>query len=211
MAHSSGGFMSRSFCRAALGLACVLSAAHAYGQVTPDVDTKEIAAYKLTTTALAKVVNVNRALIQQLMQDPGVKEAAKIGTEIEALEKKDTLTEAEEKQLQALRARQEQLEDSNDNPLGGDASTLTEMDARIKKYPPLMQALEKEAMTPREYATFWLAFVQAAFVQGFKKSGMLKELPPDVNPENVKFMEEHATEIEAMQKEFEALGKKQSS
>jgi hypothetical protein len=64
-------------------------------------------------------------------------------------------------------------------------------------------------MAPREYAKFWLAFIQAAFAHGFKKSGMLKELPPDVNPENVRFIDEHAAEIEAMQKEFQALGRKQ--
>ena len=203
--------MSRSLRRVAVMLACLLVGPLAYaGQQTPetDSDTKEIASYRLTTAALTKVVSVNRALIQELMQDPGVKEAAQIGTEIEALEKKGTMSEAEEKRLQTLRARQEQLEDSTDNPLGGDASTLTEMETRIKKYPPLTQALQKEAMPPREYAKFWLAFIQAAFVQGFKKSGMLKQMPPDVNPENVKFMEEHATEIEAMQKEFESLGKK---
>jgi hypothetical protein len=195
----------------ALILGCLLIPTFASAaQKTEEADAKEISAYKLTTASLAKVVNVNRALIQQMLQDPKVKETEKLGAEIDALEKKDQLSDAEEKRLQDLRARQEQLEDSMDNPLGGDTKTLSEMEGRIKKYPPLMQALQKEGMAPREYAKFWLAFIQAAFVQGFKKSGMLKELPPDVNPDNVKFMEDHAAEIEAMQKEFEALGKKKS-
>jgi septal ring factor EnvC (AmiA/AmiB activator) len=197
--------------RLALTLFCIVCPVLASGaQKTDEADSKEISAYKLTTAGLAKVVNVNRALIQQMLQDPKVKEAEKVSAEIDALEKKDQLSDAEEKRLKELRARQEQLEDSTDNPLGGDAKTLSEMEGRIKKYPPLVQALQKEGMSPREYAKFWLAFIQAAFVQGFKKSGMLKELPPDVNPDNVKFMEEHAAEIEAMQKEFEALGKKKS-
>ena len=172
-----------------------------------DADAKEIASYRLTTSALTKVVSVNRAMMARMQHDPKVQEALKVDKAIEALEAKDELTEAEEKQLEALRVRQEQLEASADNPLGGDTKSLSEMEARIREYPPLMQALQKEGMAPREYAKFWLAFVQAAFVQGFKKSGMLKEIPPDVNPENVKFVEEHAAEIEAMQKEFEALGK----
>jgi hypothetical protein len=177
-------------------------------QVVMDADSKEIATYRLTSAALSKVIAVNRALVQQMMQDPKIKEVMKVAAEIDALEKKDALSEADDKRLEELRALQEQLEDSTDNPLGGDARSLTEMEARIRKYPPLLQALEKEAMLPRDYAKFWLAFIQAAFVHGFQKSGMLKELPPDVNPENVKFMEEHASEIEAMQKEFEALGRK---
>jgi hypothetical protein len=195
----------------ALALACLLVPGPILaGQNPEDADSKEIAAYRLTGTGLTKVVNVNRTLIQQMLQDPNVREAEKIGAEIEALEKKDSPTEADDKRLQDLRVKQEQLEDSSDNPLGGDTRTLSEMEARIKKYPPLTQALQKEGMPPREYAKFWLAFIQAAFVQGFKKSGMLKELPPDVNPENVKFMEEHSGEIEAMQKELEALGRKKS-
>ena len=176
-------------------------------QKVDDADAKEIASYRLTSAALAKVVNVNRAMLIQMQQDPKVQEALKVDKAIEALEAKDELTEAEQKQLDALRERQDQLEDSADNPLGGDTKSLGEMEARIKEYPPLMQALQKEGMAPREYAKFWLAFIQAAFVQGFKKSGMLKEIPAEVNPENVKFIEEHAAEIEAMRKEFEALGK----
>jgi hypothetical protein len=197
--------------RVALALACLLVPGLILASQNPeDADSKEIAAYRLTSTGLTKVVSVNRTLIQQMLQDPKVREAEKIGAEIEALEKKDSPTEADDKRLQDLRVKQEQLEDSSDNPLGGDTRTLSEMEARIKKYPPLTQALQKEGMPPREYAKFWLAFIQAAFVQGFKKSGMLKELPPDVNPENVKFMEEHSGEIEAMQKELEALGRKKS-
>ena len=173
-----------------------------------DAEAKEIASYRLTKPNLDKVINVNRALVQQLLADPKAREAIKIETEIDALEKKDSLTEAEEKRLEALRERQEQLENEDDNPLGGDARSLSEMEARIKRYAPMMAALQKEAMAPREYAKFWLAFVQAAFAQGFKKAGLLKELPPDVNPDNVKFVEDHADEIEAMQREIEALGRK---
>jgi hypothetical protein len=188
-------------------VSALASAAYASQKKMEDADAKEISSYRLTAAALKKVVNVNRAMMAEMQHDPKVQEAMKVDRAIDALEAKDELTEAEQKQLDALRERQEQLEDSADNPLGGDTKSLSEMEARIREYPPLMQALQKEGMTPREYAKFWLAFIQAAFVQGFKKSGMLKEIPPEVNPENVKFIEEHAAEIEAMQKEFEALGK----
>ena len=176
-------------------------------QPATDADTREIAMYRLTLDGLRKVMNVNRALVQQLAQDPKAREAAAIEKEIAALEEKDDLPDADQKRLDALRAKLDELEQAGENPLGGESKSLEDMEARIRSYPPLMQALKKEGMTPRDYGKFWLAFIQASFVQGFKKSGMLKELPPDVNPENVKFVEEHAAEIAAMQKEFESLGR----
>jgi hypothetical protein len=195
--------------RASIALTVTASlAAQAHARQGPaDADLKEISAYRLTSAALTKVINVNRALIAELRQNPNAQEALKVQAEIALLEKKDELTDAESTRLDELRARQDELEDSIDNPLAGETQSLSDMEARIKKYPPLMQALQAEAMPARDYAKFWMAFIQAAFVQGFKKSGMLKELPPGVNPENVKFLEEHAAEIEAMQKEFEALGR----
>ena len=190
-------------------LACLISApAWSAAQEPADQDAKEIASYELTASALRKVMNVNRAMVQQLAQDPKIKEAMQVEADIDALEQKDTLTEADEQRMEELQARRSSLEDAAGNPLGGDARTLAEMETRIRAYPPLVQALQKEGMAPREYARFWLAFIQAAFVHGFQKSGMLKELPADVNPANVKFMQEHAAEIAKMQSEFEALSRK---
>jgi hypothetical protein len=198
-----------NFALASTGALCALLAAApaAVRQVVSDADSREIAMYRLTLDGLRKVINVNRALVQQLAQDPKAREAMKIEAEITALEKKDDLSEADQKRLEMLRARLDELENAADNPLAGESKTLADMEARIRTYPPLMQALQKEGMSPRDYGKFWLAFIQATFASGFKKSGMLKELPPDVNPENVKFVEEHAAEIAAMQKEFEALGR----
>lgn len=197
----------------AAAIVCALGGlAHAIGAQAPSADAKEdakeIESYRLTAGALEKVINVNRALIQAMMTDPSLQKSLALRAEIEALSRKDNLTEAEEARLEALETQMEQLEDAV-NPLGGDATSLGEMEARIRKFPPMMRALERESMTPREYATFWLAFMQAAFVHSFQKSGMLKEPPPGVNMANVQFIADHAEEIEAMQKEFEALGRGQ--
>ncbi|CAN5875580.1 hypothetical protein BH24ACI4_BH24ACI4_12430 [soil metagenome] len=195
--------------RGVLMLACVLlpSLAHA-GSLQSNSDMKEVEAYRLTTGALTKVVNVNRALMKEIMNDPKLQQSMAIRQELEALQEKDELTGADEKRIEGLEKRLEALEEDAVNPLGGDAQSLSEMEAGIRKYPAMVAALGREGMTPREYATFWLAFMQAAFAHGFQKSGMLKDLPPGVNPENVKFIGEHAAEIEAMQKELEAIGAK---
>jgi hypothetical protein len=191
-------------------LACTFCLAVGPGyaaQKADDPDMKEISSYRLTMATLEKVAAVNRAMAQQMMQDPKVREAMKIDAELKALSDKDEPTEADQKRIEELEARKEQLEDAMDNPLGGESRTLAEMEARIRQYPPMMQALQRERMAPREYATFWLAFVQAAFAQGFQKAGMLKELPAGVNADNVRFVAEHEAEIQAMQKELEQLGK----
>jgi hypothetical protein len=191
-----------------VALACVLSSLSAAGQAAqePTADAREIEAYRLTAGALKKVVNVNRAMVQEMLKDPSFARSLKLRAEIEALSRKETLTGAEEARLETLEEEMERLEDEA-NPLGGDATSLAEMEARIRKFPPMMRALEREAMAPREYATFWLAFMQAAFVHNFQKSGMLKEPPPGVSMDNVQFIADHAEEIEAMQKELEALGR----
>ena len=171
-------------------------------------DAKTIAAYRLTSDGLRKVINVNRAILQTVLTDPKVQESMKISAEIETLSKKDELSAAEAVRLEQLETRREQLEEAVDNPIGGDVKSLAEMEGRIRKYPPMVQALKTEGMSPREYSIFWMAFLQAALAHGFQKAGMMQQLPPDVSPDNVKFVAEHQAEIEAMQKEFEGLGRR---
>ena len=205
--------MFRPFRFAALALVCTCytSAAGAV-QKLADPDAKEIASYRLTIDGLKKMMNVNRLLVQQMMQDPKVKEAMKVEAELDALQKKDDPTEADQKRIEALEARKEELESTIDNPLGGgEARTLSEMEAQILKHGPMRQALQAQGMAPREYAKFWLAFIQASFAHGFQKSGMLKQLPADINAENVKFVADHEADIQAMTKEFEALAKQKQN
>ncbi len=189
-------------------LTCTLLESSAYAaQKMADADAKELATYRLTLENLTKVRDLTRNVAQQMVQDPKFKELSKLAAEIKALEGKPELTDAEQARLDALIEQQDKLEESVENPLSGDAQNLSEMEARIRKYPPLMQALQKAGMAPRDYAKFWLAFIQAAFAHGFQKAGMLKDLPAGVNPDNVKFIAEHTAELEAMQKEFEAFSK----
>ena len=193
---------------AAIAIAALASASPAYAQAAAaDSDAKELAAYRLAGDTLTRVIRINRAFVQQVMQHPKVEEARKVEAEMEALSRKDELSELEQKRMVELARRHQALEEAVENPLGGESKSLSEMATRIEKFPPLMEALQREGLTPREYAKFWLVYLQAAFAYGFQRSGMLKELPADVHPANVRFIGEHQAEIEAMQKEFEALGR----
>jgi hypothetical protein len=192
----------------ALLLVSVVSNLAAQGARPSDADMKEVANYTLTMATVDKVKVATRAMIAEIIKDPKYQQLIKLEAEIEALEKKDDRTETEEAKLATLNEQKEKLETAADSPLSlGQANSLAEMEANIRKTPAIANALQSAGMSPREYATFMMAMIQASMVAGFKKAGMMKELPKDVNPENVKFVEEHEAELKAMQAEFEKLAR----
>jgi hypothetical protein len=62
-------------------------------------------------------------------------------------------------------------------------------------------------MSAREFSKFTLAMFGAALAASLQKSRMLKELPKEVNPDNVKFVLEHEAELQRLQEEMKALEK----
>ena len=196
--------------------------AHAQGVAT--ADDKELAAYTLTMPTLKKVVAAMRAMVEEMAQDPRYQRMMKLEDEIDAVEKeleklqsKDELTKAEEArietldaQLEKLNAEKEQQEEKleAENPMRN-PETLSDMERGIRAFPPMARALAREGLSPREYSKFMLAMMQAGMVYGFSQGKVdYAKLPAGVNPANVKFVAEHKAELDAMQKEFEALGKR---
>jgi hypothetical protein len=186
-------------------IAAVMSAAPAAGQAGQDADAKEISSYRLTMDVVNKVAAATRVMITELKKDPKFQEAAEVDAEIEAIEKKETTTEADDARLEKLNARKEELSKAMEGLSMGDADTLSDMEARIREVPPLMTGLRAANLAPRDYAKFTMAALQAGMVAGLKKQGVLKEVPKDVSAENVKFIEEHEAELQALQKEWAAL------
>lgn len=194
-------------CTVALLLVCSIpSALRAQGSGLPPGDAKELASYRLTMDTVKKVETATRALFAALKDDPKFQKLQQIEAELEALQKKEELTDAESERITALEAQKEALEDSQELNFGS-ANSLDEMEANVNKSPLVSKSLQQAGLTPREYAKFMMAMIQASFAAGFKKAGMLKELPAGVNPDNVKFVEEHEAELKAMQAEFEKMGK----
>ena len=168
---------------------------------------------------------VMRSMAKEMMQDPKYQQAMKIEKQIEGveaevakLEAKTEMTEAEGKKLEALneqleklQSQKEQIEETidTDNPMSSNSKTLTEMEQNIGKVSVFTRALEREGLSPREYSKFMLALLQAGMVHGLSQGKVdYSKLPPGVNADNVKFIDEHKAELEALQKEFEALGKR---
>lgn len=186
--------------------AAVVSVAAPVPQAATAADSREVASYRLSMAAVNQVATATRAMVAELKRDPQFQEIARVTAEMKALESKAETTEAEDARLEQLRARKEELSDALKGPSIGDANSLTEMEAQIRKVPPLMAGLRSANMAPRDYAKFMLASLQAGMVAGLKKQGMLKEIPKDVPVENVQFMEANEAELQALQKELAALG-----
>jgi predicted RNase H-like nuclease (RuvC/YqgF family) len=187
-------------------------------------DEKELASYTLTLATMNKVVAAMRGMTQEMMNDPKYQQLMKFDEQIADLEKqidtlqeKDELTDAESakidslhEQVEKLRERKEQAEESmsTDAPSMNDAQSLDEMERGITAFPPMARALTREGLAPREYAKFMLAMLQAGMIHGFSQGKVdYAKLPAGVNPENIKFIAAHQAELEAMQKEFAAMGK----
>ena len=188
-------------------------------------DEKELAAYTLTLPTLKKVAAAMRAMSEEMMNDPKYRQLMKFDEQIEALEKqleplqaKDEPTEADEakmesllEQLEKARESKEQAEEamSTDSANMNNAQTLDDMERSIAQVGPMARALKREGLSPREYAKFTLAMLQAGMIQGFSQGKVdYAKLPPGVNPENVKFIAAHKAELDAMQQEFAAMGKR---
>jgi hypothetical protein len=185
--------------------ACLAIATAASAQ-TSDPDTKELAAYRLSMDAVNKVATATRAMVGEIKRDPRYQEALKLDADIQNLEKKTDRTPADETRLDEMKKKKESLAAAVVGISLGDAQTLGQLEAKIRKSPPMMAGLKTAALAPREYALCMMSVVQASIAAGMRKAGMLKDLPPGVSPENVKFVEDHEAELKALQKEFQALG-----
>lgn len=189
---------------------CLPAAGFSQASATEDAELKEIAAYRLTMPALQKVLVASRNLAAAAKSDPRVQKERSLRAEIEKLEAKEEPSEADTARIEKLRAEAEALEDSvfGDN----DNKTLSEMVAAFKKEPLYAKAMADAGIDPREYAKFLLAYFQAGMIHGMLKSGVVKEVPKEmaaqVNMENVKFIQEHEKELEAIGEELKALDKK---
>ena len=188
-------------------------------------DEKELASYALTLPTLKKVGAAMKAMAEEMMKDPKYQMLMRVDEEVEQLEKqvevleeKDELTEAESKkveslneQIDKLRQRKEQAEEamSSNAPNMNNAQTLDDMERSIAAFTPMARALKREGLSPREYSKFMLSMLQAGMIYGLSQGKVdMAKLPPGVNPENVKFIAAHKAELDAMQQEFAAMGKR---
>ena len=164
-------------------------------------DQKALATYKLTMPTVRKAAAAVKRFNEIAAKDPKAQELAKIKAEIEALNQKDSLTEAEEARIEKLMARGEALEREIDEENGpGDAGTIADLEKRIAARPEAKAALAAEGLTAREFAMTFMALMQAAMIVGFSQGKVdMAKLPPGINPENIRFVQENEAELKQLQ------------
>ena len=193
---------------AVLFVTTTASAQGARGKAQDDRDMAELASYKLTTATLQKVVVATQAFGQAIQTDPQFKRYAAAEKELKALQAKDEPSEADEKRIEALERELENSKlESTEHANGNDS--LADMERSIASVPHMSEALAKAGLSPREYAKFSLAMLQAGMVAAMKKSGTIKTIPPEtgVSPENVQFMIDHEKEIADLTRQMQTFGK----
>jgi hypothetical protein len=180
----------------------------AQGTTHNDADAKEIASYRLTMDAVKKMEVAMRAAAEEAKKDPKYQELGRMEAELDALKDKEGPSEADQARIEELSTKHDQLEKQLEGPgLFNDADSLDEMEQAVRKQPLLSGALAKAGMAPREFAKFTFAMLGAGMAAGMQKAGLLKELPKEVNAENVKFILEHEAELQKLQQEMNGTDK----
>src|SRR4051794_26861544 len=83
-----------------------------------DPDMKELAAYTLTMDTVNKIDRAMHTMMANMAKDPKYAEQVKLQKELDALKKKDETTAAEDKRMEQIEARLEQLEDQSSTDTG---------------------------------------------------------------------------------------------
>jgi hypothetical protein len=176
-------------------------------QTPPEADAREIEAYRLTMPRLEQLSRAYLAIAKVAHTDPRRQSLEKVHDELGRLQAKEELTDADERRIEQLEAEIAEIEENTDGVLDlGEGQSISEMARRIDAHPQYAAAVKSAGLTTREFATLQMALFQAMFAHGFLKAGTIKTVPKDVNPENVKFLQEHEAEIQQMAKQWEAAG-----
>jgi hypothetical protein len=179
-------------------LLVALAPAAAAAQANTDAaDTREVQAYRLTMPKLTQLNQALADLYRQRDADPAYQQRLKKKKELATLSEKDELTDAEQERFDQLTAEIEEAERAEEGPDDTDQS-LSAMARRMAADPRVAGALKRANLAPREAATMQLALLQVVFAVGMKESGAIKEIPKDVNPDNVKFYQANRTAIEGL-------------
>ena len=194
----------------ALALA-VVPIASAQKQAGSSSDMQEVAAYRLSMDGLRKLEKAMAAMADAAKKDPRYAKQMRLKAQIDTLEHKDDLTDAESEKLESLKQELEQAEAATDDGSLANAQTLSEMAAAIDRQPIVANALRSAGMSSREYSVMTMALLQASMWAGMKKQGLVKEkdMPKDINPANVTFIEQHEAEMTALQQRMKKLNGEQ--
>jgi hypothetical protein len=197
------------------GLAAALAVASTMALPAPadapqsptEADRVAIQSYRLTMPKLEQLSRAYIALARVAKADPRMQALKKVHAELDALHAKTELTDADERRIEQLEAEIAEIEERTDGVLDmGETQSIAEAALRLDAHPEFAAAVKSVGLSTREFATLQMALFQAMFARGFLQAGTITEVPKDVNPENVKFLQDHEAEIQKMARQWEAAG-----
>ena len=180
---------------------------HTQDRAEIDRDVQELRAYRLTMPKVKQMAAATLAYAQAQSRDPRVQARRNREKELTALEAKSAarLTAAEQKRLEELRAKLEaENAEAARNGEDQEPKTLSDMARRIEREPDLANAIRSAGLTTREYSMLTLAFFNAMFAHGMKKAGTIKEMPADILPENIAFIQANEAELNQVLAQLQA-------
>ena len=136
--------------------------------------------------------------------DPDMKELAAYTLTMDGLNKVDRVN----KDIIAAIQKNPGLAPKDDDSVG-DAKTLSDMEKKINAVPVMATALKQEGMSARDYAKFTMAMMQASFAligkQMSAKTGKPFQLPAEINPANVTFVEQHQADLKKLEESYQQM------
>lgn len=164
---------------------------------TDAADTREVQAYRLSMPKLTLLNQAIEDALRQRESDPAYKGLRSKKQELARLGEKENPTDADQERMAELEEEIREAEEAADGPEDADQS-LSGMARRMAADPIVSGALRRAGLAPREAATMQLALIQVALAVGMKEAGHIKEIPKDVNPDNVRFYQANRAAIEAL-------------
>lgn len=119
-----------------------------------------------------------------------IAEVASYRMTIEAARKVDAATRAMQKAF---------VEAGDEDPeIFAEGASLDELEANLNDNEIAATALRSAGISAREYLRFIACWAQTSMLVSFLHEGTIAELPEEILPENVSFLEDNADELEAM-------------
>lgn len=151
--------------------------------------------HKTTPTLLAVILLAAGAYAQgkKSSDDADQKELYNYSLSMDKVQKLAAATKA----LEPLAKQHPEIQNDHD-----DAKSIDAMAQKFQKYPDAVGALAKNGLTPREYIVGMMASVQTIMAVGMKKSGTIKDYPPEIyktiSKANLDFAEQHWDEFQKL-------------
>jgi hypothetical protein len=96
---------------------------------------------------------------------------------------------------QALKGREDQ-DEAEDEDADDEVDSIEELAARLDAIPEIQRAVQEVRLSTQEFATIGLVLFQSMAMEQVMQLNPKAEVPDNMNPANLKFVQAHKAELE---------------